>query len=59
MELDDIFGDTWEARDNEWLPYVKNDVFSFAFCYARYTMGIEELTTFDIKKQFNFTKFNR
>ena len=47
MELDDIFGDTWEARDNEWLPYVKNDVLSFAFCYARYTMGIEELTTFD------------
>ena len=44
IEHDDIYEDTWEAKENEWLPYVKNDVLSIAFCYARYTMGMEELT---------------
>ena len=28
------------------VPYVKNYVLSTAFCYARYTMGMEELTNF-------------
>ena len=28
---------------------VKNDVLSTAFCYARYTMGMEELTGFGMK----------
>ena len=49
LEHDEIFEDTWEARENEWLPYVKNDVLSTAFCYARYTMGMEELTKFGMK----------
>ena len=52
LEHDEIYEDTWEAKENEWLPYVKNDVLSTAFCYARYTMGMEELTGFGIK---NFT----
>ena len=49
LEDDEIYEDTWEAKENEWLPYVKNDVLSTAFCYARYTMGMEELTEFGIK----------
>ena len=49
MEHDEIYEDTWEARENEWLPYVKNDVLSTAFCYARYTMSMEEVTTFGMK----------
>ena len=49
LEHDEIFEDTWESRENEWLPYVKNDVLSTAFCYARYTMGMEELTGFGMK----------
>ena len=28
------------------MPYVKIDVLSTAFCYARYTLGMEELTGF-------------
>ena len=48
-EHDEIFEDTWEEKENEWLPYVKNDALSAAFCYARYTMGMEELTTFGKK----------
>ena len=49
VEHDEIYEDTWEARENEWLPYVKNDVLSTAFCYARNTMGMEEFTKFGMK----------
>ena len=49
MEHDEIYEDTWEAEENEWLPYVKNDVLSTAFCYGRYTMGMEELTGFGME----------
>ena len=51
MEHDEIYEYTWEARENEWLPYVKNDVSSTALPsgYARYTMGMEEITGFGMK----------
>ena len=49
VEHDEIIEDTWEARENEWLLYVENDVLSTAFCYARYTLGTEELTNFGMK----------
>ena len=49
LEHDEINEDTWEEKENEWLPYAKNDVLSTAFCYARYTMGMEELTEFGTK----------
>ena len=49
MEHDEVFEDTREARENEKLPYIKNDVFWNAFCYARFTMGMEELTGFGRK----------
>ena len=31
------------------MSYVKNDVLSTAFCYARYTMGTEDLANFGMK----------
>ena len=49
LEHDEIYENTWEEKENEWLPYVQNDVLSTAFCYARYTMGMEELTEFGMK----------
>ena len=49
LEHDEIYEDTWVAKEIEWLFYVKNDVLSTAFCYARYTMGMEELTGFGMK----------
>ena len=49
LEHDEIYEDTWEAKENEWFPYVKNDVLSTAFCYARYTMGMEEITGFGME----------
>ena len=49
LEHDEIYEDTWEEKENDWLPYVKNDVLSTAFCYARYTTGMAELTEFGMK----------
>ena len=49
MEHVEIFEDSWEARENAWLPYVKNDVISTAFCYVRYIIGMEEITSFSMK----------
>ena len=49
LEHDEIYEDTWEEKEHEWLPYVKNDVLSTVFCYAIYTMGMEELTNFGMK----------
>ena len=44
------YEDTQENNENEWLPYLKSDVSSSAFCYARLTKGMEEIITFGMKK---------
>ena len=49
MEQDEIFEDTWEATENEWLPHVIEDVLSTAFCYARYVLGMEEINNFGMQ----------
>ena len=49
LEHDEIFEDNWEEKENEWLPYLKNDVLSTAFSYAKYSKGMEELTRFGMK----------
>ena len=49
LEHDEIHAESWEERENEWLPNVKNEVLSTAFCYARYTMGMGELSGFGMK----------
>ena len=49
MEHDEIYEDPGEAKENQWLPFFKNDVLSTVFCYARYLIGTKELTTFGMK----------
>ena len=49
LEHDEIFEENWEEKENQRLPYLKNDVLSTAFSYARYSKGIEELTGFGMK----------
>ena len=49
IEIDEIYEETWEVKENEWLPYVKNDVLSTAFCFARYILSMDELTSFGMK----------
>ena len=34
LEHDEMFEDNWEKEENEWLPFLKNDVLSTAFSYA-------------------------
>ena len=49
MDHDEIFDDTWEDKENEWLPYLKNNVLSTAFSCARYGKGMEDLVGFGMK----------
>ena len=46
---DENYGVTWEIIENELLPYLKSDILSTVFCYARYQKGMEELTGLDMK----------
>ena len=54
LEHDEIFEDTWAEKKNELLPYLKNDVLSTAFSYAKYSKGIEKLTGFGMKNCLTF-----
>ena len=49
MNHDEVDGDNYRDKINEWLPYVKNDVLSTAFSYARYIEAMEEITGFSVK----------
>ena len=49
LEHDETFEDNWEEKEKEWLPYLKNDVLSTAFSFARYSKGMEELTEVGMK----------
>ena len=49
MDRDETYEDAWENKENECLPYLKNDVMSTAFCYDRYSKRMEELTRFSMK----------
>ena len=49
LKHDKILEDNWEEKENEWLPYLKNDVLSTVFSYARYSKRMEDLTRFGMK----------
>ena len=49
LERDEVYEDNWEEKKNEWLPYSKADVLSTGFCYAKYTMAMENLIGFGMK----------
>ena len=49
MNHDDVDGDNYEDKKDEWLDYVKQDVLCTAFSYARYCTGMEEITGFSMK----------
>ena len=50
-----IYEDTWEDKDDEKLPYLKNGVLLTAFCYARYAKGMEELTGFGMRNNLTLS----
>ena len=49
MDHDEIYESIWENKENEWLPYLKNDVLSTPFCYATHAKLMESLTKFGMK----------
>ena len=49
LEHDEINEDNWGEKENEGLPYLKNDLLSTAFSSAKYAKGMGELTGFGMK----------
>ena len=49
MDHYEFFEDNWEEKENEWMPYLKTDVLSTAYSYARYAKRMEEPTAFGKK----------
>ena len=49
MDHGEIYEDNWENEDGEWLPYLKIDVLSTAFSYARYSKSMGKITVFGMK----------
>ena len=55
IEHDEIYEDNWEEKENDCLPYLKNDVSSTALGYARYSKSIEDLSGFWLKNTLTFS----
>ena len=49
MNHDDIDGNNYKDKKDIWLPYVKMDVLSTSYCYARYFEAVQEITGFSVK----------
>ena len=49
LNHDEVDGNNYKNKINEWLPYVKNDVLCTAFSYARYCKAMEDFTGFSMK----------
>ena len=46
LNHDEVNGDNYKDKINEWFPYVKNDVLCTAFSYARYIKAMKRLQDF-------------
>ena len=49
VDHEDVFGDSWEDLKDERLSYLKIDVLSLAFLYARYAMNMSKITRFGME----------
>ena len=49
MNLDEVDERKYKDEKDEWLPYVKNEVLSTGFIYARYIKAMEEITEISTK----------
>ena len=49
MDQDEIYEDSWDEKENKWLPSPKNDVLTTAFWYAKYSKGTDDLTEFGMR----------
>ena len=53
MDHDEIIGNNYKDKIDEWLLYVKHEVLCTAFCCARYSKSIKEITGFSMKDCFS------
>ena len=49
MNHDEVDGNIYKDKMNDWLSYVKNDVLCTAFSYARYSKVMQEIAGFSMK----------
>ena len=49
MNHDDVYGDIYKDKIDEWLPYVKKDVLCTVFSYARFIKAMQKITGFSMK----------
>ena len=49
MNHNEVDGNNYKEKIDEWLPYVKNDFLCTAYSYARYIKAMEEITGFSMK----------
>ena len=49
MDHNDVDGNNYKDKKDNWLPYVKNDVLGTAYSYARYFKAMEKITGFSMK----------
>ena len=49
MNHDEVDGNKNKKKKDEWLPFVKQHVLCTAFCYARYSKSVQEITGFSMK----------
>ena len=49
MNHEEIYEDTWQSKRSEWEPYLRMDILSLAFIYARYSMNMSSITGFGMK----------
>ena len=49
MNHDEVGGDNYKVKKDEWLDYVKQDVLCTAFSYARYCKAMQEIVGFSMK----------
>ena len=50
---DDVDGNNYKDKKDEWLDYVKNDVICTAFSYAGYIKAMEKFTGFSMKNSLS------
>ena len=49
LNHDETYGDNWRNKTDDWVGYVKNEVLSTAFSYARYSKSMQQITRFGMK----------
>ena len=53
MDHDEIDGENYKIKKDEWLDYVKQYVFCTAFTYAKYCKAMEAITGFPVKNSLS------